>query len=504
MKPVLTPEQAGAWDAAAQARGVGVEELMERAGWAVARAALDLLGGAYGRRVVVVCGKGNNAGDGLVAARHLARGGVRVAVALLEGTEALRGPAASNLARLRGETDVRQVGPGELARELARAHLAVDAIVGTGFRGRLEGALEAGVAALAAAGVPVIAIDIPSGVDGSTGEVVGPAVRADLTVTFGAPKVGAVVFPGAELTGDLRVVDIGLPDDAVEATLGLVEPADVAAVLPERAADAHKRASGTVLVVAGSRSMTGAVRLVARAAARIGAGYVIVAVPSSILPVVQAELTEAVFQPLPETDEGTVSPAALDLLLARAGDADAVAVGPGLTTHAGTVALVRDLVRESPAPVVLDADGLNAFAGDGGRLADRKADAILTPHAGELRRLLDHPDDPVAAARALARLADAVALVKGTRTVIAEAGGQGRINPTGTPTLATAGTGDVLTGTIGGLLARHVDPFAAAWAGAYLHGLAGVRVGATEGEGAVAGDVAEALPEAVALVRRQA
>ncbi|MGE5227907.1 MAG: NAD(P)H-hydrate dehydratase [Planctomycetaceae bacterium] len=509
MKPVLTPREAVALDRATQARGVGAEALMERAGRAVARAAVDLLGGTYGRRAVVVVGKGNNGGDGFVAARHLDAWGARVLVVPLEDPDELREPASTQHARLVAETGARlgRFDPATLRRELRRADVAIDAVFGTGFRGVPEDDVADAIAALNEGGAPVVAVDIPSGVDGTTGAVEGVAVRAELTVTFGAAKTGALLMPGAELAGDVRVVDIGFPEDLVPSTTGVSEPADVAAALPARAADAHKKASGTLVVVAGSRTMTGAARLIGHAAGRVGAGYVFVCVPASILPVVQAGLVETVFVPLPETEAGTVAPAALETVLERLEDADALALGPGLTTAPETRRFVRELVAESPAPLVLDADGLNAFAGEPDALAARSADAVLTPHLGELARLLGPgagAADRLGAARDLAARARAVALVKGSRTVIAAPDGTARINPTGSAFLATAGTGDVLTGTIGGLLARGMSAYDAAWAGAYVHGLAGILAGGAVGEGTLAGDVAEALPAAVAAVEAQA
>ncbi len=481
MKPILTPAEAIELDRATQAGGLTQATLMGRAGFAVARAILDVTGGAYGRRAVVLRGRGNNGGDGELAAEHLRRWGMRVAVLPVPGS-----------------------GASAIARELDRADVAVDAIVGTGFRGVAEGDMAAAIDALNAAPCPVVAVDIPSGVDGATGSVSGPAVTAILTVTFGAPKAGTVLMPGAELAGDLRVVDIGFPDELVPLMTGLTEPADVDAAIGERETDAHKKASGVVLVVAGSRAMTGAARLVAGAAQRVGAGYVVVAAPASALGVILSGAPEAVGLPLTETDEGTVAAQALETVLERAAGANAVALGPGLSRHPRTASFVRQLVRESPAPVVLDADGLNAFAGEAAALADRKADAVLTPHLGELARLGVEWTDRLATARQLASTVQAVALVKGTRSVIAEPSGLARINPTGTPVLATAGTGDVLTGTIAGLLARGLAAYDAAWAGAYLHGLAGVLAGGDLGEGTVAGDVADRLPEALATVRRQA
>lgn len=475
---------------------------MERAGWAVARAAMDVLGGAYGRRVVAVCGKGNNGGDGYVAARHLCRWGMRATVVTLDDPEGMREPAATNHRRLADVgVRVRRFTTATLERELGRADIVIDALFGTGFRGQPEDDWAEAIEAMDRCPAPVVSVDIPSGVNGETAEIGGTAVRATMTVTFGAAKTGVVLMPGAELAGDVRVVDIGYPPELVPARTGLTEPSDVTAVLPAREVDSHKKASGTLVVVAGSRAMTGAARLMARGAGRVGAGYVIVAVPASALQVVQEGLTEAVFVALPETPDGTLSLEAVEPVMERLSGAHALALGPGMSRDPQTQAAIRELVRISPVPVVLDADGLNAFAGEAGALADRKADAVLTPHLGELSRLVG-PDagDRLQAARGLAALTGAVSLIKGTRTVIAAPDGRARVNPTGSPALATAGTGDVLTGVIGGLLARGVEPYDAAWAGAYLHGLAGILAGGDAGEGVLAGDVAENVPRAVEMV----
>jgi hydroxyethylthiazole kinase-like uncharacterized protein yjeF len=507
MKPVLTPEEAATLDRETQARGVAADVLMERAGRAVARAARELAGGVYGRRAVVVCGKGNNGGDGLVAARQLGRWGVRTTVVLLEDPAALREPAATNAGRL-GEVPsvrVRTFHQGMLKRELARADVAVDAIFGTGFRGMPEDDWAAAISSLNGADAPIVSVDIPSGVNGATGVVEGEAVRARLTVTFGAAKLGAVLLPGAEHAGVMRVVDIGFPDELVSARAWITEPSDVAAWLPTRNTDTHKRASGVLVVVAGSRAMTGAARLIAMAAGRVGTGLVTVAAPEGAMPQIQAGLTEPTFLPLPETAEGTVAADAVAPLLERLGSADALAIGPGLTTNEDTVAFVRDTVRRSPAPLVLDADGLNAFTGDSAALQDRQAEAVLTPHVGEFARLTgvkarDLDADRPAHVRALAEHTGAVTLLKGSRTVIAEPGGRLFVNVTGSPTLATAGTGDVLTGMLGGLLARGATPSESAAAAAYLHGLAGLFAGRDLAEGALAGDVLERVPEALTRV----
>jgi NAD(P)H-hydrate epimerase len=506
MKPVLSPQEAVDLDRETQASGIPADVLMERAGRAVARAVVDLMGGTYGRRVVVVSGKGNNGGDGFVAARHLARWGVAVSVLTVDPPEGYRDPAAADLSRL-GEVGVRvrTCSPALLARELARADVAVDAIFGTGFRGIPEDRWAAAIAGLNEGAPPVVAVDIPSGVDGSTGAVDGEAVWSDLTVTFGAAKAGAVLMPGAERTGALRVVDIGFPDDLLHTDVFLTEPADVRATLPVRPVDSHKRASGVLVVVAGSREMTGAVSLIAQAAGRIGTGLVIVAAPRSILPVVQATAIEAVFVSLPETADGTVAADGLGPVLDAVGRAYALAIGPGLTQQPETAGFVRDVVGACPVPVVVDADGLNAFSGRASDLHDRKSDAVLTPHVGEFGRLTgvsahELDADRLHHARALASATNAVALLKGSRTVIASPDGGVRVNPTGSPVLATAGSGDVLTGLIGGLLARGLDPADAAASGAYLHGLAGVLAGRDTGEGTVAGDLVARIPEAVAEV----
>ncbi len=498
MKPVLTPKAAKELDAAAQARGIRAIDLMERAGVAVARACVDLCGGVYGRRAVVVAGKGNNGGDGFVAARHLARWGMRVSVVTLEQPSDL---AAANASRL-AEVDIRvlPISEGVVERELARADVAVDAIFGTGFRGMPEGAWASAIAAVNASAAPVVAVDIPSGVDGGSGAVDGDAVRAALTVTFGAAKTGVVLLPGAGYAGTVRVVDIGYPSELVRADAFLTESRDVAASLPSRAVDAHKR-EAVLLVVAGSRRMTGAPRLIAEAAARIGAGLVHVAAPTSALPAIQAEVTEATFLPLPETADGTIAASAVDTLMEAADRAHAMALGPGLTRGNETAAVVREIVAASPIPLVVDADGLNAFSGDAGALAERRALAVLTPHAGEFSRMTgvkarDLENDRLGHVRALAATTGAVSVLKGSRTVIAEPDGQVRINLTGSPVLATAGSGDVLAGMIGGLLACGVEPLDAASSAAYLHGLAGML----GGRGAVAGDLARLIPDAIAQV----
>jgi hydroxyethylthiazole kinase-like uncharacterized protein yjeF len=500
MKPVLLPDEAAELDERSRARGITADALMEAAGREVADAALRLLGGAYGRRALVVSGKGNNGGDGLVAARHLDRAGVRTTILLLD--EAVREPAATNLRRLE-ETGVRRrsFSSGAIERELERADVAIDAIFGTGFRGTPEGGSAEAIRTLDASGVPVVAVDIPSGVNGATGAVEGDAVHADVTVTFGAAKLGLVLYPGAAFAGVVEVEPIGFPEDLIRSEAQLVEREDAAERLPRREPDTHKRAAGYAVVVGGSRRMTGAVALAGRAAYRAGAGLVAIAVPERILSVVEGAVREAVFVDLPETDAGSIANGS-DRLDEVFGQADALAIGPGMTTDPATSEWIRGVVRSSEFPVVLDADGLNAFAGRADELSDRKADLVLTPHGGEFARLAgvsatDLQADRIRHLRELAARASATVLLKGSRTLIATPDGLVRINPTGGPALATGGTGDVLTGMIAGLVARGLEVADAATAAAFVHGIAGKLAAEDLGDGATAGDVLERVPVAM-------
>jgi hydroxyethylthiazole kinase-like uncharacterized protein yjeF len=501
MLPVLTAAQTAALDRETEARGTPVAALMERAGHAAALAAVRLTGGAYGRRAAVVCGKGNNGGDGLVAARHLARAGLGVDVFLLDEPSTLRGAPAAMLEHLR-RSGVTPANLSRLDHSLAWADVAVDAIFGTGFRGRAEGRHARAIEALTASDAAVVAVDIPSGVEGDTGAVRGPAVRADVTVTFGGPKLGVLLFPGAAHAGRVEVVDIGFPPDLLFSDVILVEREDVRDIWPRRAPETHKRRSGVVLVVAGSRRMPGAPRLIAEGAYRAGAGLITVAAPRGALGVVHASVAEATSVPLPEGPAGALAAAAWDELSTRIDSFDALAVGPGLSTDQETPELVHRLVRESPVPLVIDADAINAFAGRPGDLGDRRSSAVLTPHTGEFARLFGMPveevvGDRVGLTRKAAAETGCVVLLKGTHTVIATPHGDVRITTTGTSVLATGGTGDVLTGVIAALLARGLDAFDAAAAGGYVHGLAGRLAGERTGEGTLSGEVARAVPEAV-------
>jgi len=467
VQPILTPTEMAEADRRTITAGTPVEVLMDRAGRAVAWQARRMLGSTYGARVAIVCGKGNNGGDGLVAARVLRGWGVRV-----------------DVLELAAEVEI-----GDVERAVSRADLLVDAMYGTGFQGVLDGA--AARTAELSDDVSTLAVDIPSGIDGLTGRSRGPAVRADATVTFAARKPGLCFEPGRSRAGDVLVADLGI--EVGHASVGLVGPADVAQWLVPRAADANKWTAG-LLVIGGSGGMTGAPLFVSHAAMRAGAGIVWCGVPGQEA-ATRAGGTEVVVKPLPATGDGALS-SIPDEIRDELGRFHAAAVGPGLGTAEATRTAVRELVAVIPVPLVLDADGLNAFADEPAALKDRPAATVLTPHAGEYTRLLGEPvgDDRVDAARRLSAATGCVSLLKGPGTVVADPDGRAAIDPLGGAALATAGSGDVLTGIIGGFLARGLDPFAAAAGAAYVHGRAAEQAGHT---GLVAGDLVDAVPRAL-------
>jgi hydroxyethylthiazole kinase-like uncharacterized protein yjeF len=471
-------------------------ELMERAGAGVARAVEQL---SPDGPVAVVCGKGSNGGDGLVAARLLRETGRPVTVACIASPEDLRGDARENLTRLPGEPPV-PFGSGEL---LAGHAAIVDALLGTGFAGEPRGAVAAAIDAINAARAPVVSVDVPSGVDASTGVLVAAAVQATLTVTFHAAKPGLWIHPGKARAGEVRVIDIGIPRGApVAAAIGLLR-SSVLAGLPRRGASSTKFTSGHVLVAGGSRGLTGAPRMAALAAMRAGAGYLTACVPASQQAILAGgDPPELMTRGLPDED-GALSAAGVELVLQAAERGGALALGPGLGRSPGASEFARELARRAPVAIVLDADGLNAHAGRLEGLAARESATVLTPHAGELGRLLQCSSAEVERerlrhVRAAAELARAVVVLKGDDTLIADPEGRVAVSPGDSPALATAGSGDVLTGVIAALLAQGLDPFAAAAAAVWLHAEAGRAAARAVGaaEGVIASDVIAALPAA--------
>ena len=486
---------------AIEERGVSSLDLMERAGAGVARAVERV---APDGPVAVVCGKGNNGGDGLVAARLLREGGRRVTVVCVAPSSEFSGDARANLERLGGEAPLELAEGGQSGvQALAGAVVIVDALLGTGFQGEPHGVVEEAIEAVNVATALVVSVDVPSGVDVSTGIASGAAVRATATVTFHAGKPGLWIAPGKAHAGEVERIDIGIPRGAPGATtIGLIEPS-VLDALPRRAASSTKFSSGHVLVVGGSRGLTGAPRMAAQAAMRAGAGYVTVCVPASLQAILAtAGPPELMTRGLPD-DDGGLTAAGVGRALEASERGGALALGPGLGRGDGAAQFARELAREAKVALVLDADGLNAHAGALGELAARAAQTVLTPHAGELGRLLEVGSDEVERerlrhVRMAAERAQAVVVLKGDDTLIAEPSGRVAVSPGGTPALATAGTGDVLTGVIAALLAVGLGPFMAAAAGVWLHAEAGREAARRQGvnEGVVASDVIAALPAA--------
>jgi len=501
---------------AIEQQGVPGLELMERAG-AGAVGTLERL--APDGPVTVFCGKGNNGGDGLVMARLLRAAGRAVSVVCIASPRDFKGDALANLERLPGEAPLRPDGlpwseseggagaAGTTATAAVqlfpRGVTLVDALLGTGFEGAPRGAAARAIAQINDSGAPVVSVDVPSGVDASTGEVAGAAVRARVTPTFHAAKPGLWINPGKTHAGEVEVHDIGIPRGAPQtSSIGLLTAA-VLSCAPRRLASATKFTSGHVLVAGGSRGLTGAPTMSARASMRAGAGYVTVCVPGSLQDVIAASgAPELMTRGLPERD-GSLTEEAVAPVIEASGRGGALALGPGLGRHSGAPEFARALARAAEVPMVLDADGLNAHAGRLAELRARSRETVLTPHAGELARLLGSDSDEIDSHR-LRRVLDAaeqsgaVVLLKGDDTLIATPDGMVAVSPGASPALATAGTGDVLTGVVAALLSEGLDGFSAACAAVWMHAQAGReaarRVGAPEG--VVASDVIEALPAA--------
>ncbi|MFY9468719.1 MAG: NAD(P)H-hydrate dehydratase [Solirubrobacterales bacterium] len=501
-EPLYDADQMRAIDRwAIESANVPSLELMELAGTAIARAALEP---SPEGPIVIVAGKGNNGGDGIVAARLLRDaadrlGDKRVELILLEDPAKLSPDAAVNLARLPGDP------PHAFdAGLIGRAGVVVDAILGTGASGAPRGLIAEAIVAIngRAPGARVIAVDIASGIDASTGAAAGEAVFADLTISLHLPKIGQFVAPGVFHCGELRVADIGIPSEAVTgagvaAAAGTIG-AHVLRRVPRRQDSSTKFSSGVLAIVGGSAGLTGAACLSAMAAQRAGAGYVTVFVPRSLNQVFEQRLLEVMSVPLPD-DDGGLTVAGLERALERTERADALIVGPGIGRADSTREFVRMLLERSEKPALVDADGLFAYAGEIERLA-RGAPTVITPHPGEMARLLGSGTDAVEGGRLrsaaeAAERSGAVVVLKGSDTIVAAPGRAPLINTLRAPGLATAGTGDVLAGILGAYLAKGLDPHTAAAAAIYAHALAGRE--ASERRGAdhmIAGDVVEALP----------
>jgi NAD(P)H-hydrate epimerase len=486
--------------------GIPGLKLMENAGLGTVRFIEREITPLTDKRITVVCGKGNNGGDGFVIARELKSRGATVGAYLAGHRDDVGGDARANLDRLGREgvvelTEGRSIG--ELVQAMKKSDLVVDAVFGTGFEGVPRGLSGTVIGQINLCGRPVLAVDVPSGLNATTGAAEGECVRARWTCTMGLPKRGFYLHPGRTYVGDVFVVDIGVPPAVIEA-VGVRENVltrdEAGDLLPERPPDAHKGTFGRIVVIAGSVGYSGAAALTAESALRSGAGLVTLGTPVSLNDILETKLTEVITRPLPETESRAVSADALPAVREMLETADAVALGPGLSRDPGTQGLVRAIVSEIDRPCVVDADGLNAISPEAVGARTGTAALVLTPHPGEMSRLTGRAVEDVQGrredvAREVAEKARATVVLKGDATVVADPDGQTYINPTGNSGLASGGTGDVLTGIVAALLGRGLEGLLAGALGAYVHGAAGDAAAAEIGQiSMTAGDVLARLP----------
>ncbi len=495
--------------------GIPGRVLMESAGRGAARFLLESFEGIENGCLAVMAGRGNNGGDGFVVARYAAQRGIDVVVYLLADAERVIGDARANLDLLPPLSvpvveipDARSLA--DYAADMAHHDVWVDAVFGTGLSADVRGHYREAIDLLNSFQHPVLAIDIPSGVNADNGLICGTCVRAAATATFAYPKIGHVVYPGALYTGHLEVVDIGIPPHIAEAVAPrqhLTSAHEVAADLADRAPDAHKGSTGHLLVIAGSTGKTGAAVMACEGAMRTGAGLVTLGAPQSLNASLETMLLEVMTAPLPDTG-GALTPNAGDAINQLMPGKQCLAIGPGLGGADETGQLVRRLLRRSEIPMVIDADGLNHLAGRREVFKELQAPAVLTPHPGEMARLAGLSTsqvqaDRVKCAREFAAVTGTIVVLKGAATVIAAPDGHVQINPTGNPGMASGGMGDVLTGIIAGLITQGVGPQRAAVMGVYLHGAAADALAVDEGPvGYLASDLLDQIPAQLGLLRK--
>lgn len=483
--------------------------LMENAG----RGATDVIFNTFPdlqkKKIVIVAGKGNNGGDGFVIARHLLNHGISVKVFLLSDPKGLRGDAETNFHifhRMKGEVisvpsskDYQKV-----KKDLEKVDLLIDGIFGTGLDAEVRGYYREVIDHLNTLQKPIIAIDIPSGLDANTGKPLGTAIRASLTVTFGLPKVGHLVVPGPDYVGRLKVIDIGIPKNLVEEEkiqTHLLEHEEIKKWLSmSRRPDTHKGDYGHLLVIAGSVGKTGAAAMACEAALRVGAGLVTLAIPKSLNTIMEVKLTEVMTEPLPETPKQTLSLRAFNPILRLCENKKAVIIGPGIGTFKETQSLILKLIKTLDIPIILDADGLTALATQPKTLPAANRSLILTPHPGEMARLIrstakEVQEDRIGVTRNFSQSHHVYLVLKGYRTLVATPKGDIFINPTGNPGMASGGTGDVLTGMMGGLICQGFDILPSLQISVFLHGLAGDEMAREIGEKSlVATDIIKKIP----------
>ena len=483
--------------------------LMENAGRGAAEVISKTFPDLHKKKIAIIAGKGNNGGDGFVIARYLLNNGIPVRVYLLTDPKGLRGDAETNFNvfhRMKGE--VISVPSSKdyikIKRDLERFDILVDGIFGTGLDAEVRGYYREVIDHLNTLQKPIVAIDIPSGLDADTGKPLGASIRASLTITFGLPKIGHLIPPGLDYVGEVKVIDIGIPKRLVEEekiSTYLLEKEEIQRWLSvPRNPDTHKGDYGHLLVIAGSVGKTGAAAMACQAALRMGAGLVTLAIPKSLNAIMEAKLTEVMTEPLPETPKQTLSLRAFSTIIRLCENKSAVVIGPGLGTYKETQSLILKLIKALTLPVILDADGLNALATQPKTLPMANRSLVLTPHPGEMARLIRSQvkgilEDRIGVSRTFAQSNHVHLVLKGHRTLITTPKGEVFINPTGNPGMASGGTGDVLTGMIGGLVCQGLDLLPSLHIAVYLHGMAGDLVAQEEGEKSlIATDITEKIP----------
>jgi NAD(P)H-hydrate epimerase len=516
MKAVTKGEMRACEHKAISQYGISGLVLMENAGLEVFRLIEKLLGSVVGKKVVILAGKGNNGGDGYVVARHLVNQGARVTVFLVGSKKEIVGDAAVNLNILEAMgVDLAEVNAtcgqriwDRLKLSVKISDCVVDALLGTGFKGEVTGDMAEVIDIVNTSGSLIVSVDIPSGVDADTGRTCGKAVEAAYTVTFALPKIGLLFYPGAFCAGELIIADITIPaavlNDA-DIKQNAVTMEMVKKMLPRRSKDAHKGISGRALVVAGSRGLGGAAYMAATGALRAGAGLITLAAPEGLYEIMAAKLTEVMTKPLQETSDGTISIDSLPDIIAMAKKSQVMAIGPGLGRSADMANIMREVVRSAVCPLVIDADAINALAGQAEILRECVSLPVLTPHIKELSTISKISVDNLSAnhleaARRLAAEWGCVLVFKGARTVVAFPDGEAYINTTGNEGMASGGTGDVLTGIIAGFIAQGLSTCDAAVAGVYIHGLAGDIAAKSGVIGLTATDILAAVPAAIHAV----
>jgi len=509
---VVTPDEMKVIDKTAiEEFGIPGIVLMENAALGVVREIGKILEDIPGKNVVVLAGKGNNGGDAFAVARHLFNMGAKVSVYVLAKLADISADAKINLDILfKMGMEVIEVTKDEhidsIKDRLKDAHVVVDGLLGTGLKGEVKGVMAEVIAFVNDSCAPVVAVDIPSGVNGETGKVSAACIKAKTTVTFGLPKIGQLIHPGCEYVGNLEIVDIGIPKAVVEKAglrkhvIGLDL---ISKLIFKRPSNSNKGTYGKLLVVAGSRGMTGAACLSAKAALRAGAGLVYMTAPLSLLPIYAGSVVEALTIPLEDENRGYITKKSIDDLLSRLEGFDVLAVGPGLSTVNEIKDVVYSVIKTSKVPIVLDADGINILAEDLSVLKELKCPMVITPHPGEMARLLgisvkEVQEDRVNIARAFSKEWGVITVLKGSRTVIATPEGEVYINTTGNAGMATGGSGDVLTGIITSFIGQGLKPLEATILGVYLHGVCGDNVAQKKGEhGLIAGDLVEEIPDVI-------